>query len=98
MQGENQEPLSQQQKELLGMVSPEAGSSKPETKQLSIGEMRVRTTFNPSNDSIVDQIKQKTAELINLCELLKQKDGRAAAEAQTCYETAAMYGVKAATA
>ena len=65
---------------------------------LSIGEQRVRTEFNPSKDGIVDQIKQKTAELINLCEELKVKDGRLASSAQTRYEDAAMWAVKAATA
>lgn len=64
----------------------------------TIGEQRVRTQFNPSNDGIVDQIKQKTAELINLVETLKTKDGRLAATAQTAYEEAAMWAVKAATA
>lgn len=64
----------------------------------SIGESRVRTTFNPSADGTVDQIKQKTAELINLCEQLKSKDGRLASLAQTSFEEAAMWAVKAATA
>lgn len=64
----------------------------------TLGEQRVRTEFNPSQDSVVDQIKQKTAELINLCEDLKSKDGRLASLAQTEYETAAMWAVKAATA
>jgi hypothetical protein len=68
-----------------------------EQKQ-TIGEQRVRTTFNPSNDSVVDQIKQKTAELINICEELKSKDGRLASLAQTEYESAAHWAVKAATA
>jgi len=45
----------------------------------------------------VDQIKQKTAELIDLCEALKSADPRCAALAQTAYEEAAMWGVKAAT-
>lgn len=67
-------------------------------KANSIGEQRVRTTFNPSSDSVVDQIKQKTAELINLCEDLKAKDGRLASLAQTSFEEAAMWAVKAATA
>lgn len=67
-----------------------------ETK--SIGEERVRTEFNPSNESIVDQIKQKSAELINICENLKEKDSRLASLAQTDYENAAMWAVKAATA
>jgi hypothetical protein len=70
----------------------------PDTPPLSIGEQRVRTTFNPSNNSIVDLLKQKTAELINLAEELKSKDPRAASEAQTCYQTACMYAVYAATA
>ena len=64
----------------------------------TIGEQRVRVEFNPSSDSIVDQIKQKTAELINLCEGLKDRDARLASLAQTEYETAAMWAVKAATA
>lgn len=63
----------------------------------SIGEIRVRTEFNPDANSIVDQIKNKTAELINLCEDLKSKDPRTASIAQTEFETAAMYAVKAAT-
>jgi hypothetical protein len=64
----------------------------------SIGEHRVRTDFNPSKDGIVDQTKQKTAQLINLCDDLKQKDARLASLAQTSYEEAAMWAVKAATA
>jgi hypothetical protein len=67
-------------------------------KANSIGEQRVRTTFNPSSDGVVDKIKQKSAELINLCEELKEKDGRLASLAQTAYEEAAMWAVKAATA
>jgi len=66
--------------------------------ELTIGEQKVRTKFNPSNDGVVDQIKQKSAELINLCESLKEKDGRLASLAQTRYEEAAMWAVKAATA
>lgn len=64
----------------------------------TIGEQRVRTSFNPSENDIVSQIKQKSAELINLCEELKAKDGRLASLAQTSYEEAAMWAVKAATA
>ena len=66
--------------------------------ELSIGEQRVRAEFNPSKDGIVDQIKQKTAELINMCEDLKSKDPRLASLAQTAFEDAAMWAVKAATA
>jgi hypothetical protein len=64
----------------------------------TIGEQRVRTEFNPSQNDIVSQIKQKSADLINLCEELKAKDGRLASIAQTSYEEAAMWAVKAATA
>jgi len=64
----------------------------------TVGEIRVRTSFNPSQDSVVDQIKQKAAELINLAESLKNKDARLASLAQTAYEEAAMWAVKAATA
>jgi len=64
----------------------------------TIGEQRVRTEFNPSSEGMVDKLKQKSAELINLCEELKEKDARLASLAQTYYETAAMYAVKAATA
>jgi hypothetical protein len=65
---------------------------------MTIGEDRVRIKFNPSADSVVDQIKQKSAELIDLCETLKSKDARLSALAQTHYEDAAMWAVKAATA
>ena len=63
----------------------------------TVGEIRVRTQFNPNNNSVVEEIKQKTAELINLCESLKSLDGRLASMAQTDYEAAAMWAVKAAT-
>lgn len=64
----------------------------------SFGERIVRTDFNPANNGVVDQIKQKTAELINLCDELKEQDGRLASIAITTYEQAAMWAVKAATA
>lgn len=64
----------------------------------TVGEQRVRTTFNPSANTDVDVIEQKSAELINLCENLKAKDPRLASLAQTSYEEAAMWAVKAATA
>lgn len=64
---------------------------------ISLGEDRVRIKFNPSADGVVDVIKAKSAELINICETLKPLDGRLAALAQTAYEEAAMWAVKAAT-
>lgn len=76
----------------------------------TLGESRVRTKFNVSKSDIVDTIKQDTAELINLCETGKhQYDGNGLHEpgkseharlwslAQTAYEEAAMWAVKAAT-
>lgn len=65
---------------------------------MTIGETRVRTAFNPSADALVDRIKHKSAELIDLCESLKDNDARLASLAQTAYEEAAMWAVKAATA
>ena len=74
------------------------------------GEQRVRTSFNPSGDNVVDQIKQKTAELIDMVfDLPRPNDdtdpdgvrtpeaGRLRALAMTAYEEAAMWAVKAAT-
>lgn len=63
----------------------------------TVGETRVRTNFSVSNSDVVTQIKQKSAELIDLCETLKPKDGRLASLAQTSYEEGAMWAVKAAT-
>lgn len=65
---------------------------------MSIGKDRVRFSFNPNADAVVQDIKQRTADMIDLCETLKPKDGRLAALAQTAYEEAAMWAVKAATA
>lgn len=75
----------------------------------SIGAYRVRETFNPSGDDLVTKIKRYTADLIDLCEDLKKYDHasanqrrdneqiRCACLAQTAYEEAAMWAVKAAT-
>lgn len=67
---------------------------------MTIGEDRVRTKFNPSNDTLVEQIKQKSAELIDLCGNQPSADGEAQrlwSLAMTHYEDAAMWAVKAAT-
>jgi hypothetical protein len=67
----------------------------------TIGEKRVRTSFNVSNDNFIDRIKNETASLINQLDSLK--DGsepekfRLISLAQTAYEEAAMWAVKAAT-
>ncbi len=72
---------------------------------MSLGEDRVRTKFNPSAVGLVDQIKQKTAELIDLCNEPNRIDGapmtgeteRLWIIAQGKYEEAAMWAVKAVT-
>lgn len=64
----------------------------------TVGEAHVRMTFNPSASREVEIIKNKSAELIDLCEKLKSKDPRLASIAQTTYEEAVMWAVKAATA
>lgn len=63
----------------------------------TLGQKRVRASFNPSKDSMVDIIKEKTADLIDICEELKGKDPRLSSLAQTHYEDAATWAVKAAT-
>lgn len=68
----------------------------------TLGESRVRLGFNPSQNTTVDEIKRKTAELIDLCEQIKADAAsaeatRCCALAQTHYEDAAMWAVKAAT-
>jgi hypothetical protein len=72
---------------------------------MTLGQERVRMQFNPSSNPTVDEIKQKTAELIDLCESMKgavapddREFLRLLALAQTHYEDAAMWAVKAATA
>jgi hypothetical protein len=74
---------------------------------VTIGEDRVRIKFNPSDNSLVAQIKTKTAELIDLCQKQKYEDigdrdpneiMRLWSLAQTHYEDAAMWATKAATA
>jgi len=67
------------------------------TEGMSIGAQRVRESFNPSKDNMVDKIKRYTADLIDLCEDLKHLEPRLASLAQTAYEEAAMWAVKAAT-
>ena len=78
----------------------------------TLGEYRVGKSFNPSNNELVDQIKSKAAELIDLIQLTRisgevsihdvlaplavEKD-RLANIAQDQVESAAMFAVKAAT-
>lgn len=77
-------------------------------ENLSLGEKRVRTTFNPSNQSTVQHIKERAAELINyINENVNAPEGmskddlgefiRYKALAMTEVESACHWGVKAAT-
>lgn len=69
------------------------------------GEMRVGVSFNPSQNPMVDEIKQSAAGLIDRIEEIDttvgdELDGERArlkALAQTAIEEAAMWAVKAAT-
>ena len=64
---------------------------------MSLGQDRVRTSFNPSADDDVDQIKGMAANAIDWVEHHKAKDPRLAALAQTAFEEAAMWAVKLVT-
>jgi hypothetical protein len=73
---------------------------------MSLGTDRVRTSFNPAKDNLVDQIKQKSAELIDICEAARNdifvvagntEATRLWSLAMTAYEEAAMWATKAAT-
>jgi hypothetical protein len=70
----------------------------------TLGELRVRIDFNVSNDTDVSLVKSQTAGLINFLEKMKPKgitieteQLRLIALAQTAYEDAAMWAVKAIT-
>ena len=67
---------------------------------MSIGEYRVRTSFNPAGDSSVDRLKNATAVIIDGLQNIADtgdEAGRCAKIAQTRYEEAAMWAVKALT-
>ena len=69
----------------------------------TLGMERVRWAFNPSANSVVDDIKKETAALIDLCHAMGDKTNdpeiaRCLSLAMTHYEDAAMWAVKAATA
>ena len=73
---------------------------------MSLGEDRVRIKFNPSDNSLVSQIKQKAAELIDICNEARgevptnpsdAEIARCWALAMTDFENGAMWAVKAAT-
>ncbi len=69
-------------------------------KPQTIGEHAVGVSFNPSGNAQVDDVKRRCAELIDLLEAAASSnplDPRCAAIAQTCFEEAAMWAVKAIT-
>jgi hypothetical protein len=71
----------------------------------TLGQKRVKAEFNPAKNDTVSQIKDKTAELIDLCQSMKDPGSHAEqfsgekhrliALAQTAFEEAAMWAVKA---
>lgn len=66
---------------------------------MTIGEDRVRVNFNPTGNLLVAQIKQKSAELIDLCEqMCEQARTDIHGYGRNHFEEAAMWAVKAATA
>lgn len=74
---------------------------------VTLGESRVRVSFNVSGSTLVERFKQKSAELINVLEQMRAINNpgtkvnpefeRLLSLAQTDYESAAMWAVKAAT-
>ena len=67
---------------------------------LTLGQYRVGLDFNPGNNPEVTEIKHAAAHLIDLVEKYKGNGpevARLAALAQTGFEDAAMWAVKAAT-
>lgn len=64
--------------------------------KLTDGEWRVGVNFNPSKKPGVDQIKEKTAELINLISHIGNDD-RCTDLAMNAFEDGAMWAVKSVT-
>jgi len=71
-------------------------------EEKSLGEKRVRTSFNPSDQSNVQHIKERAAELLNYVNdnvaSVDPETQRLKSIALTKIEEAAMWSVKAATA
>ncbi len=72
---------------------------------MTLGQKRVKAEFNPAKNDLVDQIKNKSAELIDLVEQLRVAGSEAQkvhgekhrliSLAQTEFESGAMWAVKA---
>ena len=67
-----------------------------EAQVITIGAKRVQRNFNPTANPIIENLKQKYADLIDILEAMKSdgKDGRCISIAQTELETSCMYAVK----
>lgn len=66
----------------------------------TLGQKRVKAEFNPVKNGLVDQIKGKSASLIDMIESMRvegitSEKHRVLSIAQTEIETACMYAVKA---
>ena len=85
-------------------IHPPEKQAEPQQKpQQTLGQRRVRASFNPSQNSLVDSLKAKAAELIDDIDKISQASTegevkRCCAKAMTEIEDAAMWAVKAATA
>jgi hypothetical protein len=73
---------------------------------MTLGEYRVGIPFKPLPNPVVDDIKRRAADLIDLCESMRKETGdletdaernRLISIAQTHLEDAAMWAVKAVT-
>ena len=64
-------------------------------ENVTLGQKRVQRNFNPTANKVVEDLKQKYADLIDYLETLKNKvNGREISIAQTECETSCMYAVK----
>jgi len=70
-----------------------------DTEQRSLGHRRMmrQTDAAAGTSTLIDDIKAKTAELIDICDGLKHDDPEGAAHAILFYEIAELLAVKAAT-
>lgn len=105
-------PLFQQQKDALFCAIVDALTLKqnlPSTEPLdnnSIGARRTRTTFNPGNNDVVQNLKEHFSHTLNRIEKLKSMEvmpndvgehARCVSLAMTAAEESCMWSVKAAT-
>lgn len=73
-----------------------------DSEELSYGQKAAGVSFNPSNDPVVADLKQLSADFINYCDTVRNNSDnpevkRMASVAITEAQTAQMWAVKAAT-